>query len=193
MRLSITISGYNAEGAFHYINAQEKAIIERIAHIDQYLLAGDYKGFPIDIGELWIDYDVLGMEWDGSNTFDAVEIDGVKAASVDFSKVQVIEYPPLPPTQFVHRNTANLDAVDSGLYPYVLRIIGRKKDSNVYFANIADTAFDPSKLAVCLRRFSNYYDGVILMAMSYDGEDMELQCGDPQDKGLSVDIINNEE
>ncbi len=193
MRLSITISGYNAEGAFHYINEQERAIIERIKNIDRYLPAGDYHGFPIDIGELWIDYDVLGMEWDGSNTFDAVEIDGVKTASVDFSKVQVIEYPPLPQSQFVYRNTANLAAVDTGLYPYVLRIIGKEKGSNVYFATIDDTAFDPANLTICLRRFSHYYAGVILMAMLYDGEDMELQCGDPQDKGLTVDIIKSEE
>ncbi len=193
MRLSISVSGYIAEGAFHYINEQEKAIIEQIAHIDHYLLAGGYKAFPVDIGQLWIDYDVLGMEWDGSNTFDSVEIDGVKAVNVDFSKMQVVEYPPLPQSQFVYRNTANLDAVDSVLYPYVFRIIGRETGSNVYFANIADTNFDPSKLAVCLRRFSSYYDGIILMAMSYDGEDMELQCGDPEDKGLSVDIVKSEE
>lgn len=193
MKLSITISGYNAEGAFHYINEQEKAIIEQINNIDHYLSAGDYKGFPVDIGELWIDYDVLGMEWDGSNTFDSVEIDGVKTESVDFFKVQIVEYPPLPQSQFVYRNTATPDTLDRVLYPYVFRIIGREKGSNVYFANIDDSTFDPSNLSISLRKFTNYYAGVILMAMSYDGEDMELQCGDPQNKGLSVDIIKSEE
>ena len=193
MKLSLIISGFNAEGAFHYINEQEKDKIEQIANISQYLLAGGYKGFPVDIGDLWIDYDVLGMEWDGSNTFESVEIDGVKTESVDFSKVEIVEYPPLPQSQYVYRNTSNLDTLDTVLYPYVFRIIGREKGSNVYFANIDDSTFDPSKLSVCLRRFTNYYDGVILMAMSYDGEDMELQCGDPQDKGLSVDIIKSEE
>ncbi len=192
MKLSIIITGYNAEGAFHYITEQEKGIIEQIANINHCLLGGDYKDFPINIGELWIDYDVLGMEWDGSNTFDSVEVDGVKIEGVDFSKVKIVEFPPLSQSQYGYRNTANLDTLDTTLFPYVFRIIGRERGSNIYFANIDGDTFDPSKLCVCLRGFTNYYDGVILMAVSYDGEDMELQCGDPQDKELSVDIIKSE-
>ncbi len=192
MKLSIIITGNNAEGAFHYITEQEKRVIEQVANINHYLLGGDYKELPIDIGELWIDYDVLGMAWDGSNVIDSVEVDGVKTEGVDFSKVQIVEFPPLPQSQYVYRNTANLDTLDTTLYPYVLRIIGREQGSNIYFANIDGDTFDPSKLSVCLRGFSKYYDGVMLMAVSYDGEDMELQCGDPQDKELSVDIIKSE-
>ncbi len=192
MKLSIIITGNNAEGAFHYITEQEKGVIEQVANINHYLLGGDYKKLPIDIGELWIDYDVLGMAWDGSNVIDSVEVDGVKTEGVDFSKVQIVEFPPLPQSQYVYRNTANLDTLDTVLYPYVLRIIGREQGSNIYFANIDGDTFDPSKLSVCLRGFSKYYDGVMLMAVSYDGEDMELQCGDPQDKELSVDIIKSE-
>lgn len=193
MKLSIIITGNNAEGAFHYITEQEKGRIEQVASINHYLLGGGYKDLPIDIGELWIDYDVLGMEWDGGNTFDSVEVDGVKIEGVDFSKVKIVEFPPLPQTQYVYRNTANLEVLDTVLYPYVFRIIGRDQGSNIYFANIDGHTFDPSKLSVCLRRFTKYYEGVILMALSYDGEDMELQCGDPQDKKLSVDIIKSEE
>ncbi|MBU1564499.1 MAG: hypothetical protein KJ630_02590 [Proteobacteria bacterium] len=192
MKLSIIVTGYNAEGAFHYIKEQEKEKIEQITNINHYLLVGDYKDFPINIGELWIDCDVLGMEWDGYNTLDSVEINGVKIESVDFSRVKIIEYPPLPQTQYVYRNTSNLDPNDTIKYPYVFRIIGREKGSNMYFANIDDNSFYPSKLSVCLRRFSNYYDGIILLAMSYDGEDMELQCEDPTNKELSVDIIKSE-
>jgi hypothetical protein len=189
MKLSITITGYNAEGAFHYINEQEKERIEQIDNIHEYLMAGDYKDFPINIGQLWIDYDVLGMEWDGSNALDSVEIDGVKIDSVEFAKVKVVEFPPLPQSQYVYRGDSTVDRV---AYPYVFRIIGRERGSNVYFANIDDNAFDPCKLSICLRRHSNYYTGIILMAMSYDGEDMELQCGDTINKGLTVDIINSE-
>ena len=192
MKLSVIITGNNAEGAFHYITEEEKGKIEQITNINHYLLGGDYKDFPLDIGELWIDYDVLGMEWDGDNTFDAVEVDGVKIEGVDFSKVQIVQFPPLPQSQYVYRNTANLDILDTALYPYVFRIVGREKGSNIYFANVDGDIFDPSKLSMCLRGFSKYYHGVILMAVSYDGEDMELQCGDPQDKELAVDIIKSE-
>jgi hypothetical protein len=192
MKLSLIITGNNAEGAFHYITKQEKERIEQIANINHYLLSGDYKDFPLDIGELWIDYDVLGMEWDGRNTFDSVQVDGVKTEGVDFAKVKIVEFPPLPQLQYVYRNTANLDILDTALYPFVFRIIGREPGSNIYFANIDGDTFDPSKLSVCLRGFNNYYTGIIVMAVSYDGEDMELQCGDPQDKELSVDIIKSE-
>ena len=191
MKLSLAISGMNTEGAFHYINEREKQTIQQIDNISHYLLAGDYAGFPLDIGDLWVDYDVLGMEWDGSNALDYVEVDGVKTENVDFSRVRIIEFPPLTPSQYVFRNTSTLESLDRLLYPYVLRIIGREKGSNVYFGNIDDTAFDASKLSIYLRKYTHYYDGVILMAVVYDGEDMELQCGDVLYNGLTVDIIKS--